>query len=156
MIGNDLVDLQAASRESRCSRKGYLEKLFAESEQIMIKTSNHPDMCIWTLWSMKESAYKIHSRKTGGRKFAPTKLLTSGLEINGEEITGLIKTEGSVYYTKTWIRTNYIYSIAAESSDVFPLIYTQLHFRPKQLDYRKYQPACVSHHGDYLALAFCY
>ena len=156
MIGNDLVDLRAAARESQWKRKGYLQKLFSGAEQADILASNHPDEYIWTLWSMKESVYKIHSRKTGERKFAPAKIISLDLQVDEREIIGVVETEERRYFTKTLVRKNYVYSIAAERVDALPWIYTQLHFRPALFDYKKYQPGSVSHHGDYLALAFCY
>lgn len=154
MIGNDLVDLTAAAKESHWQRQGYLQKLYNSAEQSAILAAGKPDEYIWTLWSMKEAAYKIHSRRTGDRKFAPVKLEASDLQIHGSETIGMIRTEQSHYYTKTIIRKKYIYSIAAENPDLLRRIYTQLYFRPVMFDYHKYHPACVTHHGDYLALAF--
>jgi len=156
MIGNDLVDLRAASFESNWKREGYLQKLFSESEQALIIAADNPGICIWTLWSMKESAYKVHSRKTGQRKFAPSKLLTSDIHVNKKGIRGIVEAEGRRYFTKTLVRKSYVYSIAAESLDILSRIYTQVYFRPALLDYKAYRPGCISHHGDYLALAFSY
>lgn len=156
MIGNDLVDLGAAARESQWQRKGYLEKIYSQAEQAAIQSAENPDEYIWTLWSMKESAYKIHSRKTGERKFAPIKLVAADLHVHVNEIRGVIVTERSRYFTKTVVRKNYIYSVAAETAELLPRIYTQLYFRATLFDYKKYQAECVSHHGDYLALAFRY
>lgn len=154
MIGNDLVDLNAAARESHWQRKGYLEKLYHPEEQRAILAAERPDEYIWTLWSMKEAAYKIHSRRTGERKFAPARLLASELEVTKNWISATILTEQSLYFTKTVIRKNYLYSIAAENTELLQRIYTQLYYRPSMFDYRNYQPECVTHHGNYLALAF--
>lgn len=155
MIGNDLVDLQAAARESSWKRKGYLQKLYTAEEQAALHASENPDAYIWIMWSMKESAYKIHSAKTGERKFAPASLRISSVDLQGNEATGMIECEGHRYFTKTLLRTSYIYTVAAEDSELLSRIYSQVYFRAGDFDYKRYKPACVSHHGDYLALAYC-
>lgn len=71
MIGNDLVDLQQAAKDSDWTRKGYLDKLFTASEQFLISTAKSQNQMVWLLWSMKEAAYKVHTRDSGVRSFAP-------------------------------------------------------------------------------------
>ncbi|MGB7841855.1 MAG: 4'-phosphopantetheinyl transferase superfamily protein, partial [Salinimicrobium sp.] len=63
MIGNDVVDLQLASRQSNWRRKGFLEKVFSAEEQQQIIASARPDRLVWLFWSMKEAAYKAHQRR---------------------------------------------------------------------------------------------
>jgi phosphopantetheinyl transferase (holo-ACP synthase) len=58
MIGNDVVDLVLA-RKKVWRRTGYLQKIFTESEQLLIENSSNPHVLVWKLWSMKEAAYKI-------------------------------------------------------------------------------------------------
>ena len=72
MIGNDVVDIQLAKIESNWQRKGYLDKIFTENEQIYISNSLEPDIAVWNLWTRKEAAYKIWNTQTGLRKFNPT------------------------------------------------------------------------------------
>lgn len=71
MIGNDVVDLAAARIESNWKRKGFLQKVFTDAEQLIIRDAAQPDMMVWILWSMKESAYKIWNRMNGTRRFNP-------------------------------------------------------------------------------------
>ena len=71
MIGNDLVDLQLAVKESNWQRRGYLNKVCTAGEQKLILTSNNPLVTFWTVWSMKESVYKIINRITGIRNYSP-------------------------------------------------------------------------------------
>ena len=74
LIGNDIVDLMVAAQESNWKRKGFLKKIFTEEEQLLIMSSQQPEVTLWLLWSMKEAAYKIYSRQWGIRSFAPTSL----------------------------------------------------------------------------------
>lgn len=83
MIGNDVVDLELARTESNWKRKGFLQKLFTQSEQALILQHHDPEIMVWILWSMKEGAYKIHNRQTGLRAFIPHKLECS-ISINTE------------------------------------------------------------------------
>ncbi len=62
MIGNDIVDLKLAEKQSNWRRKGFLEKVFSANERAMILDAAKPDLMVWKFWSMKESAYKARLR----------------------------------------------------------------------------------------------
>lgn len=92
MIGNDIIDLQLASRQSNWRRKGFLEKVFTSSEREIIKASEEKEECVWLLWSMKEAAYKAHQRKRSlPRRLNWTVQECISLELNGNNATGIVK-----------------------------------------------------------------
>jgi phosphopantetheinyl transferase (holo-ACP synthase) len=154
-MGNDLVDLQVAAVESNWRRRGYLAKVFTAAEQYLIGSSERPSEILWVLWSMKEAAYKIHSRKTGIRSFAPTALACSGLRFAGESASGAVHIDQAVYHTRTEVTADYIHSIAAGAPETLPLIKAEIYdWSATKFDYRARNPGCVSHHGRYLALIF--
>lgn len=95
MIGNDIVDLEAAQQNSRWQEQRFLDKLFLEDEQDFIFSENDRFRKIWRLWSMKESVYKIISRVEGRFRFNPKDFHCI--------ITNL--TEGSVVYKNRCIKT---------------------------------------------------
>ncbi len=74
MIGNDIVDLQFARKESNWQRPRFLEKIFTEEERHFIHTANDKEVAVWLLWSGKESVYKIIARLEKRRFFAPKKI----------------------------------------------------------------------------------
>lgn len=113
MIGNDIVDLALAQKESNWKRKGFMDKIFTLQEQVAIKYSENQEIMIWNLWSRKEAAYKIYNRQSGIRKYNPIQFecLDFDLEI------GKVVFENHFFYTKTEITTEYIYSIAV--SEIF-------------------------------------
>ncbi len=100
MIGNDIVDLAQARRESNWQRKGFLNKVFTSHEQQLIHTASDPDVMVWTLWSMKESAYKVMVRETGRRFFAPHQLACHLSATRSDAL------EGSVFYQRTYYTTS--------------------------------------------------
>jgi phosphopantetheinyl transferase (holo-ACP synthase) len=59
VIGNDIVDLALARKESNWKRPGYLNKIFTTKEQLLISSAENPNTMVWNLWSRKEAAYKI-------------------------------------------------------------------------------------------------
>lgn len=71
MIGNDVIDLKLAARQSNWQRRGFLEKLFVSTEIQTILSAENPFEKVWELWSRKESVWKIINRETGIRKFNP-------------------------------------------------------------------------------------
>jgi len=151
MIGNDLVDLHCASIESNWERKGFLDKLFTTSEKSQIHSSADPFLLVWKYWTMKEAAYKIYSRMTGIRSFAPLKLCCTLSEHTYETV--LI--DNLMFYTCTNTTDNYIHTTAGLQSDQLAKIRIEIiHYCGELPAYASRNPACVSHHGQYLALIY--
>lgn len=113
MIGNDIVDLALAKKESNWKRKGFVDKIFTPQEQLLIKSSVNQEIIIWNLWSRKEAAYKIYNRKTGIRKYNPIQFECFDLDLE----IGKVVFENQVFYTKTEITSKYIYTVAV--SDIW-------------------------------------
>lgn len=152
MIGNDIVDLLQAAKDSDWQRKGFLDKLFTSEEQFLISSDVHPPLMIWLLWSMKESAYKINSRVTKLRFFAPVKLICNNLIIHNNKATGNVQYDDHLYYTSSEIHPDYIHTLAADRPEELNL--AEISIMDYHTGYRKGNPQSVSHHGRYLALAY--
>ena len=71
MVGNDIVDIDLARTQSNWRRPRYLSKLFTAYEQELIHSSNKQTLKVWTLWSMKEAAYKLYTQIHPGRFYSP-------------------------------------------------------------------------------------
>lgn len=108
MIGNDIVDLALAKKESNWKRKGYLDKIFTLKEQLLISTAENPEIMVWNLWSRKEAVYKIYNRQTGLRAFIPLKLECSQVDLE----IGIVTCNGETYFTKTEITNQYVNTVA--------------------------------------------
>ena len=120
MIGNDIVDLTLARKESNWRREGFLNKLFTVQEQSFIKSSINQEITIWNLWSRKEAAYKIYNRQTGIRKYNPIQFECFDLNLE----IGKVEFENQVFYTKTESTAEYIYTIAVSDIKEFKKIKT--------------------------------
>ncbi|WP_285008942.1 4'-phosphopantetheinyl transferase family protein [Pedobacter faecalis] len=151
MIGNDIVDLRKAEKESNWRRPGYLEKLFTPEEQAMIQSAALPDQMVWLLWSMKESAYKIMSRRRNLRSFAPRKLVCRHLNLTEQSAAGQVTYEQDQYYTSSIVNPGYVYTIACEHKDDLAKVHSII--SPPHSNYAYSLSGSVSHHGRYLALA---
>ncbi len=153
MIGNDIVDLQQAAQDSNWKRPGFLDKLFAKEEQFLIASyTSDPELMVWLLWSMKESAYKINSGLTKLRSFAPIKLICKNLIVHDGKAIGNVVIEDKLYYTETRFNKDYVHSIAAERRDELELI--RVDITELYTGYHNKSPQSISHHGRYLALAY--
>ena len=119
MIGNDVIDLALAKTQSNPKRKGFVDKLFTEQEQLMISKSMNPDLMIWNLWSRKEAAYKIYNRQTGIRAFIPKQLECADIEITENVIIGTISIDDYRYFTHTFIDDDFIHTIAVVNVEDF-------------------------------------
>ncbi|MCK0123286.1 4'-phosphopantetheinyl transferase superfamily protein [Gelidibacter sp. F2691] len=95
MIGNDIVDLEFAKRNSRWQEQRFLNKLFTIEEQDFIRSDDQQFQNIWRLWTMKESVYKITSRAEGKIRFNPTDFKCIVLDSN----------QGQVFYKNQSIAT---------------------------------------------------
>ncbi|SMC93866.1 4'-phosphopantetheinyl transferase family protein [Pedobacter africanus] len=155
MIGNDIVDLDRARKESNWQRKGYLEKIFTTDEALLISTAADPELMVWLLWTMKESAYKVHSRETKIRTFTPASIACCNLVLLSETATGKVSYDDRTYFTASSIHENYIHTIAAQHKTAIKKASVRIKpYDPSNIDYKNTNPACVSHHGNYLALIY--
>ncbi|MBG6188733.1 4'-phosphopantetheinyl transferase family protein [Flavobacterium sp. CAN_S2] len=118
MIGNDIVDLALAKKESNWQRNRFLDKIFTENEQQIILNDVNPEIMVWNLWSRKEAAYKIYNRETGIRGYFPLQL-----ECFYENTTlGTVSIKGKSYFTHSKIENDSIYTIAVAEKKHFDKI----------------------------------
>ena len=108
MIGNDLVDLKLAAKQSNWQRRGFLDKLFTPTEQEYILNSDNPFETVWLLWSMKESAYKVYLQMHNERFFAPKKLACHLISKN----KGTVLINNALFYTESEMGEAFIYTVA--------------------------------------------
>jgi phosphopantetheinyl transferase (holo-ACP synthase) len=153
MIGNDIVDLAQAKEDSNWKRPGYLEKLFTTEEQFLISSNIQPESMIWLLWTMKESAYKISSRRSKLREFAPVKLCCNNLIIHDNTATGNVTYNQQLYFTSSIIEEFYIHTIAATNLEELGLVTMEI-IETENHRLRINNPDSVSHHGRFIAFAY--
>lgn len=180
MVGNDIVDLVTAKRDSNWKRNGYLNKICSSDEQQMILQASDPDQLLWLIWTMKESAYKIVNKTTGTRSYAPLSLSCTDLVINQNRAAGAIHHAIGTIYTQTEIKEQLIHSIAVldkthfETTSILHLEYTSRYLENFNQSSKAYQlskdqkgapqiihiasgcihDASISHHGRYLAIVY--
>lgn len=113
MIGNDVVDLQLALRQSNWRRKGFLEKVFSAEEQQQIIESTQPDHMVWLFWSMKEAAYKAHQRRFHlPRKINWQEFRCALSCVSKVAASGIVKTGNYEYITASEISIDYVHTSA--------------------------------------------
>jgi phosphopantetheinyl transferase (holo-ACP synthase) len=155
VIGNDIIDLALAKKESNWKRKGLLDKIFTPKEQLLIFNVINPEVMVWNLWSRKEAAYKIYNRETGIRAFLPLQL-----ECHYEsETLGTVTCNGNTYFTHTIISEEFIHSIAVAKKEYFNAIkslntktkISKINGIPFIIDSQtqKASPVSISHHGRF-------
>lgn len=127
MIGNDIVDLILAKEQSNWKRPRFLNKIFTSKEQKYIADAVQPDKMVWLLWSMKESAYKLHVQRFGRVFFAPKKFQCSLVEWIEESYFGEVHCFDFQYFTQSFVSETFVHTIAKSKenldffSDTFPI-----------------------------------
>lgn len=159
MIGNDIIDLALAQKESNWKRKGFLEKLFTLKEQLLISGSDNPEIKVWNLWSRKEAAYKIYNRHTQNSGFIPQQLECFDIEILEGILYGKVVCYGEVYFTKTIITSEFVETNAVANLADFEKIkeccaskkISKQHGIPNYFDEKQQVlfPVSKSHHGRF-------
>ena len=117
MIGNDIVDLNLAKKESNWKRPRFLDKIFTQKEHQLISTSAKPDQLVWLLWSMKESAYKLYVQHFEKRFFAPKKFECEILKESESIFYGAVFCSDFQCFTKTFVDSEFVYSIAEKDAN---------------------------------------
>ena len=155
MIGNDIIDLELAEKESNWKRKGYLEKLFSDSEQEFIFSANNQSQMVWVLWSIKESVYKAYLRMDYQRGFYPLKIEIKSLDGNDNEYHAEITLNHQNFMATSRVTTHFVDTVAVhhdlDRSKVVSLKPDTLYYKDSNglpLDYSN-NPISISHHGNY-------
>ena len=159
MIGNDVIDLALARKESNWQRKGFLDKIYTEKEQLQIYSSKNKELEVWNLWSRKEAGYKIYNRQTGIRSYIPLQLECFDLETSPEFVLGKVRCKGLIFFTKTEITAAFIHTIAVRNFEDFNKIQyleNQVGIDKKNgiptvqdLNNSTQKPVSISHHGQF-------
>ena len=159
MIGNDIVDLALARKESNWKRNRFLDKIFTKNEQLLIFNAENPEVMVWNLWSRKEAAYKIYNRQTQIRAYIPLRLECFNLDIIDGISYGKVLLKNSVYFTKTEITAQFIHTMAVENVQDFDKIKTLENRKnirinnvvPSYFDNENSvaRPVSISHHGRF-------
>ncbi|TDD94881.1 4'-phosphopantetheinyl transferase family protein [Flavobacterium cellulosilyticum] len=159
MIGNDIVDLALAQKDSNWRRHGFLDKIFTEKEQLLILKSEYPETMVWNLWSRKEASYKIYNRQTQKRGYFPLQLECFTVDIINDFYYGNVIINEQIYFTKTEITSQYINTIAVLKVSDFDSIQFLKSNTAIQKDnglpfYRDpknavLKPVSISHHGRF-------
>jgi phosphopantetheinyl transferase (holo-ACP synthase) len=159
VIGNDIIDLALAQKESNWKRRGFLDKLFTTKEQIMISKSSAPVIMVWNLWSRKEAAYKIYNRQTQLRAFIPSQLECFDIEVKNGFLYGKVICYETIYYTKTTVTSEYIETNAVLNANDFDKIeilngsekISKINGVPNYFDSvnKILKPISKSHHGRF-------
>jgi len=108
MIGNDIVDLKQAAKDSNWKRPRYLDKIYTKKEQGIIFSAKNQDQMVWLLWSMKEAAYKVNVQQFGKRFFNPKKLVCNLISFK----KGTVKIGNKSYFTCSETTKDYVYTVA--------------------------------------------
>jgi len=162
MIGNDVIDLNAARCDSNWQRAGFLQKLFSCKEQDIILMSRNPEIMVWVLWSMKEAAYKIYNRQTGIREFIPHKLLCADVAVNQYSISGNVFCNSHQFYASGIITNSFVHTICTDCPDNVQFIKNctkaailkDNNNLPYVISNGFKRPASVSHHGKFYKAVF--
>lgn len=154
MIGNDIIDLQLARKQSNWQRKGFLEKIFTLGEQQAILQAADPEIMVWAYWSRKEAAYKIFNRKTRIRIYNPLQFECSLMEFANGIYHGKVINGNNIYYSETQITTDFIYSIVTENHNDLMQIYdcddSIAVTKIGNIPFNEFmKPLSISHHGKF-------
>lgn len=162
MIGNDIIDLDLAGRESNWQRRGFLEKIFTETEQELIFKHEVPEIMVWILWSMKESSYKVYNRLTARRAYIPQFFECFELDVRPNSAVGKIICDDLIFYTKTVVSKEFIRTIAVlDERDLRKVKMLDNDVKIKKTNgipdffdkmANEFRPISISHHGRFDSL----
>jgi phosphopantetheinyl transferase (holo-ACP synthase) len=180
VLGNDIVDLKQAAKESDWQRKGLLNKIYTPLEQELILAADCPAAVVWLIWTMKEASYKAVNRITGLRSYAPLSYVCSGLAINGTQATASVTVDSYRLFIKAQISEEIVHSSAVLQEEQLEQL--RIHYlsnsaayvdefnqccpeyllfkNPEGLPLITHLPtsttgaASVSHHGSYAAIVY--
>jgi phosphopantetheinyl transferase (holo-ACP synthase) len=76
-VGNDIVAYQHPRCVDKWKNTAFLEKVLQASETTELNLQQHKDAFLWTLWTLKEAAYKLSCFLGNRNKFHAQQFLVS-------------------------------------------------------------------------------
>jgi len=70
-VGNDIVDLTTPDAQEKSKDVRFVTRVFTENERGLISGAAAPDQVLWSLWTGKETAYKVMQKLNPGITSAP-------------------------------------------------------------------------------------
>lgn len=114
-----MVDRHLAMVQSNWKRKGFLTKVFSDSERKIIIEAGDSNLMVWLLWSMKEAAYKANQRTYQlPRQLNWQDQQCNIVSCNLTQTRGLVKIKETTYCTITTISSEYIHTTATKNPDL--------------------------------------
>jgi len=115
-VGNDVVNIGHPANANRSLSSKFLAKVCSSKEQEYVLESESPNIALWQLWSLKESAFKVLMKMGEMSFFAPNRIevLDTGIQ-NKKVIETMFKS--NVVYLKSSVLNERITSVASNSLD---------------------------------------
>lgn len=134
MLGNDIVDLNHLPDKVRSLSEPYLNKICSVREIEKVIGSDNPELMLWRIWTMKESAYKIAMKLGAKRAYNPKSFETFPVDATA----GLVSTDYGTMLSETVFDENYIHTVS---------------FLPKSKGFKSGQKICADHQSEAVRLA---
>lgn len=144
MVGNDIIDLNAALSNSRWEEQRFLDKLFTNREQQHIINSNSRFYSIWYMWSMKESVYKIVARNQKLQKFNPKNFDC----IIDSQTCNSVYFENQYFQTNTLGQDGFIYTTAFIKGESYYSKWIKLSSNDRTIQHLEMKRACIKAFGN--------
>ena len=129
MLGNDIVDLNHLPDKVRSFSEPYLNKICSVREIEKVIGSDNPELMLWRIWTMKESAYKIAMKLGAKRAFNPKSFETFPFDATA----GLVSTDYGTMLSESVFDENFIHTVS---------------FLPKSKGFKSGQKICADHQSE--------
>jgi len=113
MIGNDVVDLADSDSDPGRLHPRFDGRVFHPSERALIATSPQPDRTRWTLWALKESAYKAARKEEPTTVFSPVRFVA----MLADESSGLVYAGDRRFRASISCGPGYVHAVAWQARD---------------------------------------
>ena len=126
MIGNDIVDLSIYQASPRSKNQRYIQKVLTDKELALRPHWLDSEVFLWTLWSAKESVYKIVGRNKQ-LVFKPKQFECIAVQFNNQSNLILsVRYNEHIFTAQSEINKYYVHTSAAIDSNIVNQLYSSI------------------------------
>jgi hypothetical protein len=115
-VGNDIVDLTNPVNVKKPQDLRYLRKILTSAEIEFVHSSGNQAAALWSLWTCKETAYKVMKKSAAGCAFLPRQWnVRLNRTAKGYDEGEVIIPEEEGIFTRLFICDKYVHCIGADS-----------------------------------------
>jgi phosphopantetheinyl transferase (holo-ACP synthase) len=141
-IGNDIVDWREPLNAGKSQDSRFLKKILTAAEIEVVQNAKNPDAVLWSLWSCKETAYKVIKKKCIDTAFLPCRWTVILRKSEATCQDGEVKIpDAAAVYVRLFSHFRYVHCVGADHPADLDRLVCKVEVLPEKENEKRIDPS---------------